>query len=402
MVADRLAEPGAVRAAALLALGVAALAGLVLALTHARRRLLVVGAVAIAAAWTYTAVRSGSPPRAPPSRVRLLRTGGGGRHEPRPSRPSSGCGRRSSVGWRSGAQACAILVANNLRDVPTRAPGRRQTDARSRARRSTGPGGLDFRAAPAGGRRDRRPRDADDRVGVARSRWAGPPHRPGADRALRCLWAGVVPVLRRRGWSSWPSRRWSRGWGRFVLRGAEVADRCNLMSARAGPQRLRALQPGRVVVTPGPVQLRVAEQLGDLVCDRLGCVALRAASRPRAVLGQVVVVGLGVEFDHTFPGDTANSEHKIVFFDLARPLLLRWSGSDRAVTISACRRSRLMDRLPRADRTRIGVTDETGADFEFNQEDEARFGRQGATMTYELSAYRARQAACRARSALNS
>jgi 1,4-dihydroxy-2-naphthoate octaprenyltransferase len=118
LVGQGLAAPGAVKRAALLSFGVAALAGLALVALSAQWWLLLVGAAAILAAWTYT----------------------GG---PRPygyaglgevfvfvffglvavcGTAVTQCGTISGLAWLCGtgvgALSCAILVVNNLRDIP--------------------------------------------------------------------------------------------------------------------------------------------------------------------------------------------------------------------------------------------------------------------------------------------
>ena len=122
-----MATPAAVKRAALLAFGVAAAAGLVLA-ALTTWALLAVGAVAIAAAWGYTGTSK-------PYGYRglgelsvfvffgLVAVVG---HRVRPAR---GASTPSAVvgGVAMGALACAILVANNLRDVPTDAVAGKRT-----------------------------------------------------------------------------------------------------------------------------------------------------------------------------------------------------------------------------------------------------------------------------------
>ena len=137
LVGSGVARPGAVRAAALAAFAIAAVAGLVLAFLTTLL-LLIVGVLAIAAAWGYT---GGTNPYGyrglgeisvfvffglvgvlgttyvQVERLTLLALAGG---------------------VASGSLACAILVTNNLRDIPTdRAVGKqtlavRLGDARSR------------------------------------------------------------------------------------------------------------------------------------------------------------------------------------------------------------------------------------------------------------------------------
>ncbi|MGA8210959.1 MAG: 1,4-dihydroxy-2-naphthoate polyprenyltransferase, partial [Nocardioidaceae bacterium] len=137
LVGSGLARPGAVRAAAFAAFGVAMVAGLVLAVTTSWW-LVLVGALAVAAAWLYT---GGSSPYGYRGLGELMvfvffglvavlgttfvQTG----TLPLPAW-------YAAVGV--GALACAILVANNLRDIPTdRASGKRTLavllgDARTR------------------------------------------------------------------------------------------------------------------------------------------------------------------------------------------------------------------------------------------------------------------------------
>ncbi len=118
LVGSGAAGPAAVKRAAFLAFGVACLAGLVLAVTTAWW-LLVVGAVSVAAAWFYT---GGSTPYGYRGLgevmvfvffglVAVLGT------------TYVQAGSLPLPAWYAaagtGALACAILVANNLRDVPT-------------------------------------------------------------------------------------------------------------------------------------------------------------------------------------------------------------------------------------------------------------------------------------------
>ena len=91
LVGSQSATPGAVRAAAFVALGIGALAGIVLLAVSGAWWLLVVGAVCLAGAWFYT---GGSSPYC-----------------------YRGLGIGASVGV--GLLSCAVLVANNLRDVPS-------------------------------------------------------------------------------------------------------------------------------------------------------------------------------------------------------------------------------------------------------------------------------------------
>ncbi len=138
LVGSGLATPASVKAAAFAAFGVAMVAGLVLAATTTWW-LVLVGALAIVAAWFYT---GGSTPygyRALGEVMVFVFFGLvavlGTTYVQVESLPaSSWC---AAVGV--GALACAILVANNLRDIPTdRVSGKRTLavvlgDARTRA-----------------------------------------------------------------------------------------------------------------------------------------------------------------------------------------------------------------------------------------------------------------------------
>ncbi len=122
LVGSGAASPAAVRGAAFACFGVAAVAGLVLAVTTAWW-LVVVGAVSILAAWTYT---GGKRPYGYAGLGEVMvfvffglvavvgtayvqaGTLGGGVGLP-----------AAYAGTGIGALACAILVANNLRDIPT-------------------------------------------------------------------------------------------------------------------------------------------------------------------------------------------------------------------------------------------------------------------------------------------
>ncbi len=118
LVGSGTAPPAAVKRAALLAFGVAAVAGLVLA-ALTTWALVAVGAVAIAAAWGYTGT-------AKPYGYRglgevsvfvffgLVAVVGTAYVQVEQVRLESVLG-----GVAMGALACAILVANNLRDIPT-------------------------------------------------------------------------------------------------------------------------------------------------------------------------------------------------------------------------------------------------------------------------------------------
>jgi 1,4-dihydroxy-2-naphthoate octaprenyltransferase len=118
LVGSGVATPSSVKAAALAAFGVAAVAGLVLAATSAWW-LVVVGAVSVAAAWFYT---GGSKPYGYLGLgevmvfvffglVAVLGTQYVQAEEVTATGVAAACG--------IGALACAILVANNLRDIPT-------------------------------------------------------------------------------------------------------------------------------------------------------------------------------------------------------------------------------------------------------------------------------------------
>lgn len=125
LVGSGVASPGTVKAAAFAALGVAVLAGLVLAATTSWW-LVPVGALAVVAAWYYT---GGSMPygyRALGEVMVFVFFGLvavlGTTYVQTESLPLPGW--YAAVGV--GALACAILVANNLRDIPTdRATGKR-------------------------------------------------------------------------------------------------------------------------------------------------------------------------------------------------------------------------------------------------------------------------------------
>jgi 1,4-dihydroxy-2-naphthoate octaprenyltransferase len=138
LVGSGVATPASVKTAALAAFGVAAVAGLVLAATTAWW-LVAVGAVAVAAAWFYT---GGSKPYGYLGLgevmvfvffglVAVLGTQFVQAEEITPAGVYAACG--------IGVLACAILVANNLRDIPTdRTAGKmtlavRLGDSRTRA-----------------------------------------------------------------------------------------------------------------------------------------------------------------------------------------------------------------------------------------------------------------------------
>lgn len=119
LVGQGLATPGAVRAAAVVSLAVAAVAGLVLVALTTQWWLLLVGAVAIAAAWLYTGgprpygyaglgevfvfIFFGIVPVVGTFYVQTLTMS--------PEAFIAGIG--------VGVLICAILIANNLRDIPT-------------------------------------------------------------------------------------------------------------------------------------------------------------------------------------------------------------------------------------------------------------------------------------------
>jgi len=127
LTGSRAAEPGAVKRAAFAAFAVAAFAGLVLIAVSGAWWLLVVGAAAILAAWYYT---GGSRPYGYLGLgelfvfvffglVAVLGT----------TYTQSGRVSWASVGAACavGSLACAILVANNLRDIPTDAVAGKRT-----------------------------------------------------------------------------------------------------------------------------------------------------------------------------------------------------------------------------------------------------------------------------------
>ena len=122
-----LARPGAVKRAAFVAFGVAAVAGTVLVALSGHWWLLAVGAAAVVAAWTYT---GGPRPYGYAGLGEvfvfvffgLVATLG---------TTYTQAGRLSGPAWAGavaiGSLACAILVANNLRDVPTDAVAGKRT-----------------------------------------------------------------------------------------------------------------------------------------------------------------------------------------------------------------------------------------------------------------------------------
>ena len=118
LVGQGLAEPGVVKRAALLSFAVAGVAGLVLVLLSGLWWLLAVGATAIVAAWTYT---GGPRPYGYAGLGEvfvfvffgLVAVGGTAAVQ---------TGSISALAWLCGAGvgalSCAILVVNNLRDIP--------------------------------------------------------------------------------------------------------------------------------------------------------------------------------------------------------------------------------------------------------------------------------------------
>ena len=127
LTGSRAAPPAQVRAAAFAAFGVAGVAGLALVALAGAWWLLLVGAAAVAAAWFYT---GGPRPYGYAGLgevfvfvffglVAVLGT------------TYTQAGRVSGAAWAAavavGALACAILVANNLRDVPTDAAAGKRT-----------------------------------------------------------------------------------------------------------------------------------------------------------------------------------------------------------------------------------------------------------------------------------
>ncbi|MDZ7734081.1 MAG: 1,4-dihydroxy-2-naphthoate octaprenyltransferase [Acidimicrobiia bacterium] len=126
LVASGLASPSAVKRAAVAAFGVAALAGL--ALTAAVSWwLLLVGAVSFAAGWLYT---GGPRPSGTPATARSSSSCSSGSSPPW-ARPSC---RRSEIPLLAvgaavpvGFLATALLVVNNLRDIPSDAASGKRT-----------------------------------------------------------------------------------------------------------------------------------------------------------------------------------------------------------------------------------------------------------------------------------
>ena len=127
LVGSRLAAPGAVRTAAFACFGVAALAGLTLVSLSQQWWLIAVGAVCVAGAWFYT---GGSRPYGyaglgevavfvffgPVAVLGTVLTQSG---------PPGAPALIGAAG--AGALACAVLVANNLRDIPTDAVAGKRT-----------------------------------------------------------------------------------------------------------------------------------------------------------------------------------------------------------------------------------------------------------------------------------
>ncbi|MCD2192652.1 1,4-dihydroxy-2-naphthoate polyprenyltransferase [Actinomycetospora endophytica] len=119
LVGSRAATPGAVRKAAFVSLGIGALAGIALLAVSGAWWLLLVGLICLAGAWFYT---GGSSPYGYRGMgeiavflffgpVAVLGT------EYTQSGRVSGLGIGTSIGI--GLLSCAVLVANNLRDVPS-------------------------------------------------------------------------------------------------------------------------------------------------------------------------------------------------------------------------------------------------------------------------------------------
>ncbi|RZS79039.1 1,4-dihydroxy-2-naphthoate prenyltransferase [Motilibacter rhizosphaerae] len=138
LVGSRAASPGAVRAAAFAAFGVACVAGLVLVVATGAWWLLAVGAVSVAAAWGYTGT---SHPYGYAGLGELavfvffgLVAVTGTAYVQTESLPWLAVGAAVGVG----ALACTLLVANNLRDIPSDAVSGKRTlavrlgDARTR------------------------------------------------------------------------------------------------------------------------------------------------------------------------------------------------------------------------------------------------------------------------------
>ncbi|MDQ3450978.1 MAG: 1,4-dihydroxy-2-naphthoate polyprenyltransferase [Actinomycetota bacterium] len=126
LVGSGLAEPSAVRSAALLAFGIAGVAGLALAITTSWW-LLLVGAVAIAAAWTYTGGPSPYGYRGLGEASVFLFFGLVAVIGTTYVQTERWVGAALVGGVAIGALACAILVVNNLRDIPTDAAAGKRT-----------------------------------------------------------------------------------------------------------------------------------------------------------------------------------------------------------------------------------------------------------------------------------
>jgi 1,4-dihydroxy-2-naphthoate octaprenyltransferase len=125
LVGSGVAAPAAVKQAAFVAFGVAAVAGLVLALTSAWW-LVLVGALCVAAAWFYTGGRTPYGYHALGEVMVFVFFGlvavVGTTYVQAGTAPLAAWFAASGIG----ALACAILVANNLRDIPTdRTAGKR-------------------------------------------------------------------------------------------------------------------------------------------------------------------------------------------------------------------------------------------------------------------------------------
>ena len=205
LVGQGLAEPSAVKRAALLSFAVAGVAGLALVMLSGLWWLLLVGAAAIVAAWTYT---GGPRPYGYAGLGEvfvfvffgLVAVGGTAAVQ---------VGFVSALAWvcgvAVGALSCAILVVNNLRDIPGR-HGRGQAHPGGPDRRPGHPPAVRRPRRRGAGhpRSDRRPWLPGPRV-VARGRGARARGRPVGDPAAARRPAGSA----RAGARCRP--RWRRG-----------------------------------------------------------------------------------------------------------------------------------------------------------------------------------------------